>query len=1708
MKLARIVVILICSIWLVHTSYASPNPVSAEAQARPNLPANFQDLPNPQTASYMPSEVSSNSELSVQMEFTNPPYSLQTVTIGGVPYSHVLISGEGNSLDPGVPDVPRVTRLIMIANTGQVGLTITDQSYTTLPLDHAPAPVQPLVGDDAAWTDGMVTPNAAIYSNSEWYPPQVAEMVGPATLRDVRFVVLTVYPVQVNPVTHEMRVYDRIDVSVDNLGGVGENELTITPTAVTSSFRKLYSEFSNFPGSPLDALPVVPGKQLMICADNQTVINEVQKLVDWRRRKGIDASYATTTQTGSTAAAIRTYISNQYTQSNGLLEFVTMVGDPDANAPYSLPSDGSQLDNYFGTMGGGTPDPVPDIAVGRLPVTSGSELSALIAKTIQYESDPYLADTTWFTRTWCAAHTNFIPSNPSMKEYTRQIMLQHGISTVNFDIFPGGIVPTTLNTRINQGVSVFNHRMSWIGEMSSGDLSGVANGRKLPFVMSVTCATGGFNGGSALSEDWVRRGTVATPAGAIGCVGMSGTGTHVPYNNIVDAGTMFGMYVEGIHEQGTALVAGKLQLYKNYAAYGHLGDVQNFSYWANLQGDPAVPIWSAVPRTPTVTRPSTVNRNTNNVAVNVARSGQPVEGALVGLVMGATTFSRGYTDAAGNINLSTSLPDTGYLYVTVTRENLDSYLDSIHVIDAAASLCLFATAVDDDNTGGTVGDGNGVLNPGETIDLNLQLRNSGTSASATGISGTLSTPFPGVQIVFGTQSYPNIAAGGNAAPNAPFRIHADAVFNNEPVSFFLTTTSSAGTQLIRVDLTPVAGDVSFVSSSFPDVNSRLDPGDTGNLTVTFTNSGGRSLSSASGVLRSLDSHVIVNDSVGTYGTVNSGANATNSGNPFNVTASTLTVGGYPAQMQLVITDANGFRDSTNFAQVVGVASTTTPTGPDAHGYYAYDNTETQPGGTASTYFWTEIAPGLGGPGASLGFTDGSEDGDQVAVRTLPFNFTFYGQTFNQVTICTNGWLAFGSQTIDDFRNYHIGSPIGPGNQIAAYWDDLIVTGIANGGVYTWSDGSTGRYVVEWRTRTLWPTQMDEVFQIILFSPAAYPSPTGDGKILIQYQTISPVANQGSNDNDWATVGIQNADHSQGLEYCYFNVYSPGATTLANGRAVMYTTDISGLVPGGLTLMAPNGGELWYLHTSAIVTWFGGNGTDNVRVELSRSGAGGPWETITDSTPDDGSYSLVVTGPASNACRIRITNVNDPGETDLSTADFTISPLNVISPNGGETWYLHTSVTTTWIGGGPSDNMRVEMSRVGAGGPWETVAASTPNDGTHAFTVSGPASNACRVRITNLSDAADTGTSAADFAIVPINITSPNGGEVWLRDSAGVVTWAGGDPNSNVEIELSRNGLNGPWITLSASSPNIGSFSWTVTGQTSLTCRVRVTSLGDPLDTGTSDADFTIQAIQTFYSENFENGAAGWTHSGAGGQWVDDWNLSTERSQSSTHSYKCGDTGTGTYNSFNDARLVSPVISELPADATLEFSYQIETEISGQYPDSAYDGGIVEVSANGGAFTQLTPVSGYPKTFRWQSGSGNPATGPMLGQPCYAGTVISWTRESFDLAAYSGQDIQLRFRFGSDQNTELEGWYLDDILIFAPAAVIEPVTPTNVTLYYFVGSLNLRWAADSNTFYRIYSSDDPTNPLQTLEGSTQGHQFTIPAPLGFKRFYVVVGWDGN
>lgn len=282
-----------------------------------------------------------------------------------------------------------------------------------------------------------------------------------------------------------------------------------------------------------------------------------------------------------------------------------------------------------------------------------------------------------------------------------------------------------------------------------------------------------------------------------------------------------------------------------------------------------------------------------------------------------------------------------------------------------------------------------------------------------------------------------------------------------------------------------------------------------------------------------------------------------------------------------------------------------------------------------------------------------------------------------------------------------------------------------------------------------------------------------------------------------------------------------------------------------------------------------------------------------------------------------------------------------------------------------------------------------------------------------------------------------------------------------------------------------------------------------VDQGNNVVDVEMFALPviTFIDEDFESGAPGWTHDAAVG-WVDNWHISTERANSGANSFKCGDVSTGNYSNLCDARLTSPVMTNLPASASLSFVTQITSELSGLYPDSAYDGGMIELSVDGGAWAAVVPSPALTKTFRYLAGGGNPYSGPVAGARCVAGSIVTWTNYTVDLSAYEGSDVQLRFRFGSDAGGNQEGWYIDDVIGsgYGDGAL---EAPFNLTIGFnaLSGNLDFSWAGTAPEF-QLLSATSSDGPYSTLEGTTSANTISIPLPGEVSKFYVVVASNGG
>ncbi|HAI84701.1 MAG TPA: hypothetical protein DCL43_13635 [Chitinophagaceae bacterium] len=102
-------------------------------------------------------------------------------------------------------------------------------------------------------------------------------------------------------------------------------------------------------------------------------------------------------------------------------------------------------------------------------------------------------------------------------------------------------------------------------------------------------------------------------------------------------------------------------------------------------------------------------------------------------------------------------------------------------------------------------------------------------------------------------------------------------------------------------------------------------------------------------------------------------------------------------------------------------------------------------------------------------------------------------------------------------------------------------------------------------------------------------------------------------------------------------------------------------------------------------------------------------------------------------------------------------------------------------------------------------------------------------------------------------------------------------------------------------------------------------------------------------------------------------------------------------------------------------------------ESGYDGGVVELSTDGGS--TWFDAAPYITTNTYNGVIANDATGStLLGRRAFTGNSGSFVNTIVNLRDFTGQSIRFRFRFASDNGTAGEGWYIDNIRLVSESAV--------------------------------------------------------------------------
>lgn len=334
-----------------------------------------------------------------------------------------------------------------------------------------------------------------------------------------------------------------------------------------------------------------------------------------------------------------------------------------------------------------------------------------------------------------------------------------------------------------------------------------------------------------------------------------------------------------------------------------------------LLGDPEMQVWTNTPQNLQVSvspQPLVTGENTVTVTINsVFPAG---EGATICLQKGEEIYAVKSSAQTGSHTFTVTPHTMGMMYVTVTAHNFIPYESTVPVHTGQHSLYISGITMEDDGSNGSNGNGNGKIEAGETIALSIDLKNSGAT-TASNVSALLVCPSYEIATQTATASFGTITPGMTKTSLNRFVFSVDNSAEEKlkddanPVRFFLNITDNSGNTYsddFTIDLfvsNISQGNKTIVSTSDGDTN--IEPGETVQINIDLTNTGGGDATGLTAVLSSNSSYVTSCSSVPrAYPTI--GKNETGTSlTPFIFTVSNTYNASLPLNFNLAVENEFG-----------------------------------------------------------------------------------------------------------------------------------------------------------------------------------------------------------------------------------------------------------------------------------------------------------------------------------------------------------------------------------------------------------------------------------------------------------------------------------------------------------------------------------------------------------------------------------------------------------------------------------------------------------------------------------------------------------------------------------------------------------------------------------------------------------------------------------
>jgi hypothetical protein len=600
---------------------------------------------------------------------------LEEISIDEKDYVKIILGEESHLLVKGKPDVPTICRSVIVPDTLHMGVQVLSAHYQ----EYDDLFVAPSKGNLMRSVNPEDIPYVFddMYSENTWFPEQLVKLQDPYILRDFRGQVVQLNPFRYNPVEKKLRFYHEVILEVSPKGQSDTNiiQRSELPSIIDYEFKQIYERhFLNFKQKRYDPVSE-QGNMIVITYDD--FWEYMTPFVAWKNMRGVPTEMVNLSDIGN-ANDMDVFI-DQYYHDNGLT-FVLLVGDIQ-QMPTLYPSYGAS-DPSFSYIEGN--DHYPDLFVGRFSAQTPDQVITQVERSIEYERDPQLG-AEWYHKGMGVA-SNLGPGDDG--EYDdehmdniRADLLAYTYTAVDQIYDPYGTDAMVKNA-LNDGRSVGNYcghgtSTSWSSTgFNNNDINQLENDNMLPFMWSVACSNGYFDGyDTCFSEAWLRATNAGEPTGAIGFFASS---VGQPWDPPMDAqDECVDILVESYetnkkHTYGALSFHGCMHMNDEYGSQGW----EVTDTW-HVFGDPSLQVRTDTPTSLTVSHESTLPYGSETFELEIPG----VEDALCAISLNGELLGYGYSDEAGHavIEFFEPIDVEGDVDLVVSAYNTVPYMTQVTV---------------------------------------------------------------------------------------------------------------------------------------------------------------------------------------------------------------------------------------------------------------------------------------------------------------------------------------------------------------------------------------------------------------------------------------------------------------------------------------------------------------------------------------------------------------------------------------------------------------------------------------------------------------------------------------------------------------------------------------------------------------------------------------------------------------------------------------------------------------------------------------------------------------------------------------------------------------------------------------------------------------------------------------------------------------------